>query len=668
MSKPIHKSIITCALATLLTLLVGCNSSDDQSNDDNGNTTGGTNSNVSAARLTQFESCDGLKSYLISTAEKQQELFDYHWETQAPTDDAEGATDAGPAPSSSEDQQSQPAIDEVTGTNNQVAGVDEADFIKTDRNHTYLLSGNYFMVLQTWPAAESQELSRTEIDGTPLAMLIYGDTALVVSEVYRDNYAEFDESLTSDYTPRLYYMTKITLLQVSNPQQPEVIRETVLESAYVDARRIDNQVYLVVDSQLDLMPVIQSPDSVEIEQLLPIMADNTDPDAQTDPVTSVISGCDGIYRPENASGTGTVTILGFDLENPLAELTSTSLLANTTMVYANQANLYIASIEDNYWLWLPVMEGEEYPTPTTKIHKFGLGGSPQYLASGSVNGHLLNQFAMDEYQGLLRVVTTEQNWWSNTNPDNRLYILQQEEAELVKHAELGDLGKPGESVYAVRFDQQRGFVVTFEQIDPLIALDLSDAANPQVAGALEVPGFSTYLHPIEGDRLLAIGQEGLSIKLSLFDVSDLSQPILLSDHLIGQDSYSEAGYDHHAFTWYEREKMLAIPVTQWNGATDASEFGLDDIFNGLKLFSVTAESGIEPYAAIDHDFFYQDLENGNWFYPEGIRRSFFVTDEAMNSYIYSVSSRGMLINNLASPETNIGSIELPYYDDYYYLF
>lgn len=114
--------------------------------------------------------------------------------------------------------------------------------------------------------------------------------------------------------------------------------------------------------------------------------------------------------------------------------------------------------------------------------------------------------------------------------------------------------------------------------------------------------------------------------------------------------------------------MLAIPVTQWNSVTDSTDFGLSDIFNGLELFRVTAESGIQPYAAIDHDFFYEDPDNGNWFYPEGIRRSFFVSDDQLNSYIYSISSRGMLVNDLASPENNIGSIELPYTDPVFYLF
>ncbi|MBW9263426.1 MAG: beta-propeller domain-containing protein [Candidatus Thiodiazotropha sp. (ex. Lucinisca nassula)] len=657
MSYSASRTIIRSTFAALLTLLIGCNSSNNQSSDNGGDT-----GVQSSAKLTRFESCEGLKSFLISTAEQQSLLASYVAGLPVSVDDAADS----PEPISFEEEQA--TIEAVTGTNNQVTGVDEADFIKTDGNHTYLLSGNYFMVLQTWPAAESQELSRTEIDGTPLDLLIYDDTAWVVSEIYAESYAEFNGSLSADFAPRISRMTKITLLQISDPQQPEVIRETVVESGYVDALRIDQQVYLVVATQLDLTSVIDDPQSVEVEQLLPMMADNTDPDQQIDAVSTVISGCSEIYQPQNVTGTGTVSLLAFDLDNPLAELTSTSVLANSTMVYASQENLYIASIEDDNWLWFPVMEGDDYPTPSTRIHKFSLGGSPQYLASGSVEGHLLNKFSMDEYQGLLRVVTTELNWWRDDDPENRLFVLQQNDSQLVTHAELSGLGKPGERVFAVRFDQQRGFVVTFEQIDPLITLDLSDSANPQVAGELEVPGFSTYLHPIEGDRLLAIGQENLSIKLSLFDVSTLSQPILLSEHLIGQGSYSEAQYDHHAFTWFEQEKMLAIPVTQWNSVTDSTDFGLSDIFNGLELFRVTAESGIQPYAAIDHDFFYEDPDNGNWFYPEGIRRSFFVSDDQLNSYIYSISSRGMLVNDLASPENNIGSIELPYTDPVFYLF
>lgn len=657
MSKPISRSISAILLSTLLSLLSGCNSSDSDQ-------TTPTTVNTGAA-LKQFDHCDELKSYLISTSEQQDALLGYVQNSSVlPQDDFSSSPET-----TSDSSSGQPAVNSVTGTNNQVAGVDEADFIKTNGDHTYLLSGGNLVILQTWPADQSQELSRTEIDGTPRALFLSGDVVWVVSDLSQQSYPLFEESLAVDIAPRINQMTKVTLLQVTDPTQPVLIRETVLESRYVDARMVEQQVYLIVTAQLDLSPVLDDPTSVEVDELLPTLADNTAPSTNTEPTTSVICGCDAVYRPETANGTGTISILGFDLANPLADISSQTILGNSGMIYASQENLYIASIEDQNWLWQPVMDGEENPTPSTTIHKFSLQSSPLYLASGSVDGHLLNQFAMDEYQGVLRLVTTEQAWWTNADPENRLYVMEQSGDQLMQRARLEGLGKPGESVYAVRFDEDKGFLVTFERIDPLITLDLSDAANPLVAGELEVPGFSTYLHPIEGELILAIGQDTTTngIKLSLFDISDLAQPALLYEHLVGSNSYTEAAYNHHAFTWFEQEKMLAIPITEWGNVLTNTTYGYSDIFNGLELFRVTAEAGIQPYAAIDHDIFYLDSNSNRFYYPENVSRSFFVADDAMNSYIYSISGRGMLVNDLAAPDINLAEIELPS-DNYEYLY
>ncbi|MES9853437.1 MAG: beta-propeller domain-containing protein [Candidatus Thiodiazotropha sp. L084R] len=661
MSKPIMGGISAIILTTLLALQTGCNSSN---NDDNANSEPPTDQKVT--QLSKFEHCEDLKSYLITTSEQQSALLEYV--QSLPPETLDDFNDQpSPTPTSGSEQ---PAINNLTGTNNQVTGVDEADFVKTDGETTYLLSGGYLTILQTWPADQSQELSRTEIDGVPRALFAYDDIVWVISDLTQDSYPHYEESLAEDFSPRINQMTKITLLQVTDPTQPSVIRETVLESGYVDARRIGQQVYLIVSAQLELNSVTADPENVEIDDLLPMLSDNRAPSTTTLATTSPICGCDDIYQPTTATGTGTLTILDFDLEDPLADISSETVLGNSSMVYASQENLYIASIEDSNWLWLPMMEGEESLTPSTTIHKFSLGTTPQYLASGSVDGHLLNQFSMDEYQGALRLVTTEQPWWSDADPENRLYVMEQSEDQLVERALLDGLGKPGESVFAVRFDQARGYVATFEQIDPLITLDLSDPSNPLVAGELEVPGLSTYLHPIEGDMLLAIGQDTdtSGIKLSLFDISNFSQPALLSDHLVSAGSYTEAAYNHHAFTWFEQEQMLAIPVTEWNSNTSDTDYGIADIFNGLELFSISADEGIQPYASIDHDIFYQDQESANWFYPSPVNRSFFVSDDANNSYIYSISERGFLVNNLATPDSIVAQIPLPTESDNVYLF
>jgi uncharacterized secreted protein with C-terminal beta-propeller domain len=659
MSSTITFRLSAILLSSLLSLLSACNSSDNSEQ---------TTTAEADVALKRFNSCDELSSYLISTSEQLNALSAYVENTvvtpldgpiSVPETTAEADNDSG-----------QPAINRVTGTNNQVAGVDEADFVKTTGDYTYLLSGGYLVILETWPADQSQEISRTAIDGNPRALFVHDDIVWVVSDLSQQDYPQFEESLSPDIAPRVNQTTKVTLLQVTDPSQPGLIRETVLESNYVDARKIGQQIYLIVTAQLDLSPVVDDPGNIEVDDLLPMLADNTDPATSTQATTSVICGCDAIYRPETPNGTGTTTILGFDLGDPLADISSQTLLGNSSMVYANQENLYIAGVEDHNWLWLPVMDGEANPTPSTTIHQFNLQSGPEYVASGSVDGHLLNQFAMDEYQGVLRLVTTEQAWWSDQDPENRLYTLEQSGDQLVKRAQLDGLGKPGESVYAARFDEDKGYLVTFEQIDPLITLNLSDASNPMVAGELEVPGFSTYLHPIEEDMILAIGRDTDSggIKLSLFDISDLAQPSLLNEHLIGAGSYSEAVFNHHAFTWFDQEQILAIPVSHWNSSTLEVSFDTNDIFNGLELFKVSADQGIEPYATIDHDIFYQNQDNMRWLVPDGIRRSFFVSDETNSSYIYSISERGLLVNDLASPDINLAEITLPTDSDNVYLF
>jgi uncharacterized secreted protein with C-terminal beta-propeller domain len=443
-----------------------------------------------------------------------------------------------------------------------------------------------------------------------------------------------------------------------------------LESNYVDARMVDHRVYLVVSAYLDLYPYLDDPQNVDLNELLPAMSDNTTPSEATGAVTRLISECEAIYRPETPNGTGTVSILSYDLANPLSEISSESLLSNTGMVYASQENLYIATIEDDVWMMMPAMEGDEDSPPGTSIHKFSLGATPQYLASGRVEGQLINRFAMDEYQGLLRLVTSSTDWRWVSQPENRLYVMEQNGDDLVERSRLEEgLGKPGDSVYAVRLIQDKGYLVTFRQIDPFYTLDLSDPDQPKVVGELEVPGFSTYLHPVSDDMILAIGRDtdvdGLTV--SLFDISDFANPELLSSQLISAESYSEAEYNHHAFTWFAAEEMLAIPVTRWGVSDGPVPYDYNSIFSGLELFRVNRTDGIQPYASIDHDIFYRDDDGGNWYYPAGIQRSFFVKDEQENSYIYSISTRGLLVNGVAAPETNLAEIPLPSYDnDYYY--
>ena len=151
-------------------------------------------------------------------------------------------------------------------------------------------------------------------------------------------------------------------------------------------------------------------------------------------------------------------------------------------------------------------------------------------------------------------------------------VLAESGDELETVGRVGDLGR-GEEIYAVRFVGEVGFVVTFEQTDPLYALDLSDPADPRVTGELKIPGYSAYLHPVGGELLLGIGQSGTDSgqvtgsQASLFDVGDLSDPQRVDKLELarGQWSSSAAEFDHHAFAYVPDRELALVPVSSYGG-------------------------------------------------------------------------------------------------------
>ena len=203
---------------------------------------------------------------------------------------------------------------------------------------------------------------------------------------------------------------------------------------------------------------------------------------------------------------------------------------------------------------------------TTEIHRFDISDPEHtvYRASGTVPGFVLNSYALSEYRGDLRVATTEQPPWdpaTNTAGEgsSTVTILRQNGTRLEKIGAVGGLGK-GERIYAVRFMGERGFVVTFRQVDPLFALDLSDPAAPKVRGQVEIPGYSAYLHPVTDTLLLGIGREGPGVKASLFDVSDMAAPKRVSQLDFGA-GFTELESQPHAFLYWAKTGLAVFPFT-----------------------------------------------------------------------------------------------------------
>jgi uncharacterized secreted protein with C-terminal beta-propeller domain len=205
--------------------------------------------------------------------------------------------------------------------------------------------------------------------------------------------------------------------------------------------------------------------------------------------------------------------------------------------------------------------------PATNIYRFDITQQhPRYVGGGTVPGALINQYAMSEWNGQLRVATTEDwalpsggwGWHSG------IYVLTAVPGRLVQIGKLEGLGK-GEKIYAVRFVGPVGYVVTFQTRDPLYTVDLHDPAAPTLRGELKMPGYSSYLHPVDETRLIGVGQNAtdtgstLGTQVSLFDVSDLANPARLARYTLS-GAYSEAEVDPHAFLFWPATGLLVLPV------------------------------------------------------------------------------------------------------------
>lgn len=219
------------------------------------------------------------------------------------------------------------------------------------------------------------------------------------------------------------------------------------------------------------------------------------------------------------------------------------------------------------------------PEVTTEIHAFDIRDprTATYVASGEVDGTLLNQFAMSEHDGHLRVATTLPFGADGTSEsESAVTVLARDGDRLQSVGHVAGLGRT-ERIYAVRFLGPVGYVVTFRETDPLYTLDLSDPTAPRVVGELKIPGYSAYLHPIAEGRLLGVGQDAtdsgqrLGTQASLFDVSDLAAPERLDQLSLGETAQSEAEYDHHAFLWWPDADLAVLPVTDWSRAGSGDE-------------------------------------------------------------------------------------------------
>lgn len=497
---------------------------------------------------------------------------------------------------------------QYSGTNNQVAGIDEPDMVKTDGERMAVLAQGRLWLVDVSGSTAHIEGSLNLNNLSVTQMLMYGDEVVLVTN---GGYGPQPAMRGMSFAPDVYrYSPTSTLLSVdiSDMTQPHVVTQTTFDGTVITAR-LTGSTLTVVSQSGPVGLSFEQPagsgllaerrataanraviDASTIENWAPYYV-STDADGNVSSEGQLVE-CANAYHPSKFAGLAFTTVSSFDLsDGDLVVDDAAGIEAETSIATMFNSHLYIATNPWIDWQNVPGLAYDDFAKArsaiaddiVTDIHAFDVGDGTRigYAGSGRVDGYLLNQFAIDEHDGYLRVASTsapeQMAWWGNTDTSESLVsILRIDDDRLTVTGTVGDLGE-GERIYAVRFIGDVGYVVTFRQTDPLYTIDLSDPAHPRVRGQLDMYGYSAYLHPVDDSHLLGVGQAAdgggrtQGTQLALYDISDLDHPQRV-DQVAIENSNSEAEWDHHGFLYWPETGTVVIPVQRYGNYRDGDGY------------------------------------------------------------------------------------------------
>lgn len=475
-----------------------------------------------------------------------------------------------------------------SSTNTVEAGIDEADVVKTDGTHLYLLAQGQLQVVAT-NDGKPQKLASLALPGFGSELLKVGDTLLVLGQPEYVDPNGGDQPATSDRMGAMpvpgTMQQALWQVDVADPGSPELQRQLIVDGTIIGARLTGEVARVVVQSSPQALPFVYpagpsgeeraertNREIIEESEIEDWIGGYELRDAGGDTISKgMLAGCSSVARPPEFHGFSTTTVLSVDVSKGLSEPNGASVLADGQQIYSSKDHLYVAI---GAWQDPAVLAEDGGLKPdqqgkvTTAIHRFSYDGAASaYTATGEVTGSLMNDFSMSEHEGVLRVATTAgAPWFWGMGPNSESFVttLRAADGELAEVGQVGGLGK-GERIYAVRFLGTNGYVVTFRQTDPLYVVDLADPAQPKITGELKIPGYSAYLHPLGDGRLLGIGQDATEEgrvsggQVSLFDVSDPANPQRVAQHTVGGGQLN-AEFDYKAFLWWAPENLVLLPA------------------------------------------------------------------------------------------------------------
>jgi inhibitor of cysteine peptidase len=507
-------------------------------------------------------------------------------------------------------------------TNVQVAGVDEADIVKRDGQYLYVLSDKTVYVVRVYPPDQAEVLSKlTFADWTPMGIFASDDRLVVLGCKYDSVSVGISNGLSMPYG-YVESRTPIEIYDVSDRSNPLLLKDLTMSGSYFDSRMIGNYVYAVVG---------QGAFATNGTVVLPTI--------QTYYGTKQVSPTEIHYSNFSDEYFQYTTVIALNVVNTTETPTYTTLLlGQTSDMYVSLSNMYIT---------YPDSQGN------TTIYRLSIAeNNVTCEAYGTVPGNILNQFSMDEYNGYFRVATTTGIY---STQRNNVYVL---DMTMKTVGALENLAQ-GENLHSTRFVGDRCYLVTFIKTDPLFVIDLSNPAAPKVLGELSIPGYSDYLHPYDETHLIGVGKETVAseegyfawyqgIKISLFDVSNVSSPVQIANVTIGdRGSDTPVLTDHKAFLFDKSKNLLAIPVTvakidpsqyppsQYPSGIPSYAYGTP-VWQGAIVFNITLTEGLVQRGNVTQ---LQGLPS--WGDPYEIKRIVYIENT-----LYTISDKLVKMNRL----------------------
>ncbi|WP_202080616.1 beta-propeller domain-containing protein [Caldalkalibacillus salinus] len=574
------------------------------------------------------------------------------------------------------------SVEDYSGTNVQVQGVDEADVIKTNGEYLYQVQGKNVQVTQIYPASEMELIDTLTFDDQFYPNQLYLDHEhLVVIGAHHipmlrpENMGSIERADTpstaeeakshaseSQMIPH-QSMTKAYVYAIDDPSDITLVREVEIEGGYLTSRKIGSSVYLLTNQFISFHD--EKGEVMDGERIpKPLYSDTTQADQAQEEYQQLDYG-DIAYFP-GGEFTSYLNIAGFNLNDDQPVQLSSYLGAGQN-VYGSQDHLYVSITQYD-----PDRDDDKR---YTEIYQFAWEDSQvTYNAKGEVPGHLLNQFSMDEHEDHLRVAVTSGDMWNEQNiSKNHLYVLNHDLQVVGKVEDLA----PGERIYSVRFMGDRGYMVTFRTVDPLFVLDLEEPTAPSLLGELKIPGYSDYLHPYDENHLIGFGKETevhtekghdgserefaveTGMKMSLFDVTDVHNPKEKFVEYIGdRGTHSELLHNHKALLFSKKRNLLAFPaqvreISQKDQERSPLQSHGAFTFQGALVYDIDLDNGFQQRGGITH-LTSQDKNNPYWHEQQNfVQRIIYVNDT-----LYTISKGAIKANQLDNLD-ELNTLSLP---------